>query len=55
MTDTRQQIRNECADMSPEDIALLSGLAQIIGAMYCRLRKPQEISNSDEKKHELET
>lgn len=55
MTDTRQQFRSECADMSPEDIAFLSGLAQMIGAMYCRLHKVQETPDMPDKSHEQES
>ena len=52
MTDTKQQFCRECAELPPEDIAFLGGLAQMIGAMYCRLHPVPAQSETEPRKEE---
>lgn len=36
-TTERAEVRRECSGLPPEDLAFISGIVQMLGAMYCRL------------------
>ena len=48
-TETRTQFRQEHRQLPAPDTAFLSGMLQMLAAMYCRLQYPDEPTNEPKK------
>lgn len=53
-TSERAEIRRDCSGLPPEDLAFISGIVQMLAAMYCRLHPVQEEQATDNKKEGAE-
>ena len=53
-TSERAEIRRDCSGLPPEDLAFISGIVQMLAAMYCRLHPVQEKPATDNKKEGAE-
>ena len=53
-TSERAEIRRDCSGLPPEDLAFISGIVQMLAAMYCRLHPVQDETRKEEQSNDVQ-